>query len=135
MLLLDRQAWLFSVKTFLAALAALSNLVTNIVGFYAGVFIGLPIARKLYAFWTRVFRRPAAEIKEARFVAQPLVPVGDASVLPRKTSARPTAARHTAGHCTPAGQRAARADGRRAPAVPRYRSGAGVARRRPCHAQ
>ncbi|WP_051297772.1 DUF3100 domain-containing protein [Brevibacterium album] len=62
------------------ALAALSNLVTNIVGFYAGVFIGLPVARRLYLFWCRVFRRPAAEVEEARLVAKGLVPEGDASV-------------------------------------------------------
>ncbi|WP_017590060.1 DUF3100 domain-containing protein [Nocardiopsis ganjiahuensis] len=64
----------------ITALAALSNLVTNIVGFYSGVFIGLPIARRLYAFWCRVFRRPAAEIEEAGLVARGQVPEGDASV-------------------------------------------------------
>ncbi|MFE9243989.1 DUF3100 domain-containing protein [Nocardiopsis sp. NPDC006938] len=64
----------------IAALAALSNLVTNIVGFYAGVFIGLPVARRLYGFWCRVFRRPAPEIEEARLVARGRVPEGDASV-------------------------------------------------------
>lgn len=37
------------------ALAALSNLVTNIVGFYAGVFIALPMCKALYRFWKRVF--------------------------------------------------------------------------------
>jgi uncharacterized membrane protein YiaA len=37
------------------ALAALSNLVTNIVGFYAGVFLSLPLCRRLYAFWSRLF--------------------------------------------------------------------------------
>ncbi|WP_291793217.1 DUF3100 domain-containing protein [Brevibacterium sp.] len=62
------------------ALAALSNLVTNIVGFYSGVFIGLPVARKLYLFWCRLFRRPQVEIEEARLVAKGLVPAGDASV-------------------------------------------------------
>ncbi|WP_427135064.1 DUF3100 domain-containing protein [Pseudarthrobacter sp. S9] len=36
------------------ALAALSNLVTNIVGFYAGVFLSLPMCRALYRFWNRV---------------------------------------------------------------------------------
>ncbi|MGY2745041.1 DUF3100 domain-containing protein [Pseudarthrobacter sp. O4] len=39
------------------ALAALSNLVTNIVGFYAGVFLSLPLCRRLYAFWSRLFGR------------------------------------------------------------------------------
>ncbi|WP_251039832.1 DUF3100 domain-containing protein [Arthrobacter sp. ISL-72] len=39
------------------ALAALSNLVTNIVGFYAGVFIALPMCRKLYKMWSRIFGR------------------------------------------------------------------------------
>lgn len=39
------------------ALAALSNLVTNIVGFYAGVFVALPMCQKLYKIWSRVFRR------------------------------------------------------------------------------
>ena len=47
------------------ALAALSNLVTNIVGFYAGVYLALPAVRRLYAFWTRVLGRPRAEIEEA----------------------------------------------------------------------
>lgn len=37
------------------ALAALSNLVTNIVGFYAGVFIALPMCKALYRFWKRLF--------------------------------------------------------------------------------
>uniref|UniRef100_UPI0025F31EEE DUF3100 domain-containing protein n=1 Tax=uncultured Agrococcus sp. TaxID=382258 RepID=UPI0025F31EEE len=62
------------------ALAGISNLVTNIIGFYAGVFVGLPIARKLYLFWCRVFRRPAAEIAEARLVAKGQVPEGDAAL-------------------------------------------------------
>lgn len=39
------------------ALAALSNLVTNIVGFYAGVFIALPMCQKLYMMWSRIFGR------------------------------------------------------------------------------
>ncbi|MCX2750389.1 DUF3100 domain-containing protein [Arthrobacter sp. MI7-26] len=39
------------------ALAALSNLVTNIVGFYAGVFIALPLCQKLYKMWSRLFGR------------------------------------------------------------------------------
>lgn len=39
------------------ALAALSNLVTNIVGFYAGVFIALPMCQKLYTMWSRIFGR------------------------------------------------------------------------------
>ncbi|MGX1159440.1 DUF3100 family protein [Arthrobacter sp. SLBN-100] len=39
------------------ALAALSNLVTNIVGFYAGVFIALPMCQKLYRMWSRIFGR------------------------------------------------------------------------------
>ncbi|MBG6084105.1 DUF3100 domain-containing protein [Zhihengliuella flava] len=39
------------------ALAALSNLVTNLVGFYAGVFLSLPLAQRLYPFWSKVFRR------------------------------------------------------------------------------
>ncbi|MEO5319823.1 DUF3100 domain-containing protein [Arthrobacter sp. CC3] len=39
------------------ALAALSNLVTNIVGFYAGVFIALPLCQKLYKMWSRIFGR------------------------------------------------------------------------------
>lgn len=39
------------------ALAALSNLVTNIVGFYAGVFIALPMCQKLYTMWSRLFGR------------------------------------------------------------------------------
>ena len=63
----------------ITALAALSNLVTNIVGFYAGVFVGLPVARRLYAFWCSLLRRPAPEIEEARLVARGQVPEGDAS--------------------------------------------------------
>lgn len=39
------------------ALAALSNLVTNLVGFYAGAFVSLPMALRLYKFWARIFRR------------------------------------------------------------------------------
>ncbi|MFE4544063.1 DUF3100 domain-containing protein [Arthrobacter sp. NPDC056727] len=39
------------------ALAALSNLVTNIVGFYAGVFIALPLCQKLYRMWSRIWGR------------------------------------------------------------------------------
>ncbi|MDR4532618.1 DUF3100 domain-containing protein [Glutamicibacter sp. PS] len=39
------------------ALAALSNLVTNLVGFYAGVFLSMPMAQRLYTFWKRLFRR------------------------------------------------------------------------------
>lgn len=39
------------------ALAALSNLVTNLVGFYAGAFLSLPMSMRLYKFWSRLFRR------------------------------------------------------------------------------
>ena len=39
------------------ALAALSNLVTNLVGFYAGAFVSLPMSLRLYKFWSRIFRR------------------------------------------------------------------------------
>ncbi|WP_206324280.1 DUF3100 domain-containing protein [Streptomyces sp. HNM0574] len=41
----------------ITALAALSNLVTNLVGFYSGIFLALPLCRRLYAFWSRVFGR------------------------------------------------------------------------------
>lgn len=41
----------------ITALAALSNLVTNIVGFYSGIFLALPLCRRLYAFWMKVFGR------------------------------------------------------------------------------
>lgn len=37
--------------------AGLSNLVTNIVGLYAGYFVALPLAVRLYRFWSRVLRR------------------------------------------------------------------------------
>lgn len=37
--------------------AGLSNLVTNIIGLYAGYFVALPLAVRLYRFWSRVFRR------------------------------------------------------------------------------
>ncbi|GAA3702744.1 DUF3100 domain-containing protein [Zhihengliuella alba] len=43
--------------TEILALAALSNLVTNLVGFYAGVFLSLPLAQRLYKFWAKVFGR------------------------------------------------------------------------------
>lgn len=39
------------------ALAALSNLVTNLVGFYVGAFLSLPLSFRLYRFWARIFRR------------------------------------------------------------------------------
>jgi len=39
------------------ALAALSNLVTNLIGFYAGAFVSLPMSLRLYKFWSRIFRR------------------------------------------------------------------------------
>lgn len=39
------------------ALAALSNLVTNLIGFYAGAFLSLPMSLRLYKFWSRIFRR------------------------------------------------------------------------------
>ncbi|WP_432790830.1 DUF3100 domain-containing protein [Brevibacterium sp. K11IcPPYGO002] len=68
-----------SQATEIMALAGLSNLVTNIVGFYAGVFLSLPLARKLYLFWTRIWRRPTVEIEEAKLVARGAVPDGDAS--------------------------------------------------------
>lgn len=71
--------------TEIMALAGLSNLVTNIVGFYAGVFLSLPLARKLYLFWTKIWRRPAAEVEEAKLVAHGAIPDGDAS---RSGSAR-----------------------------------------------
>ncbi|MDI3404190.1 DUF3100 domain-containing protein [Streptomyces cavernicola] len=41
----------------ITALAALSNLVTNLVGFYSGIFLALPLCRRLYTFWSRVFGR------------------------------------------------------------------------------
>jgi hypothetical protein len=44
----------------ITALAALSNLVTNIIGFYAGVFLSLPLCRRLYTFWSRLFRKTDA---------------------------------------------------------------------------
>ena len=41
----------------ITALAALSNLVTNIIGFYAGVFLSLPLCRRLYTFWSGLLRK------------------------------------------------------------------------------
>ncbi len=41
----------------IVALAALSNLVTNLIGFYAGAFVSLPLSLRLYKFWSRIFRR------------------------------------------------------------------------------
>lgn len=74
------------------AVAGLSNLVTNIVGFYAGVFLSLPMARKLYLFWCRVWRRPAREIDEAKLVARGVIPDGDASRALKRTSSGPAGA-------------------------------------------
>lgn len=72
----------------LTALAGLSNLVTNIVGFYAGVFLALPVCKKLYAFWTRVFRRPTAEVEEARKIAR-------GEPVPEEEAGREALALHT----------------------------------------
>ncbi|WP_231939399.1 DUF3100 domain-containing protein [Brevibacterium siliguriense] len=79
--------------TEIMALAGLSNLVTNIVGFYAGVFLSLPLARKLYLFWTRIWNRPDAEVEEAKLVARGIVPDGDASEKSKRSEAvvRPSA--------------------------------------------
>ncbi|MGB3424989.1 MAG: DUF3100 domain-containing protein [Castellaniella sp.] len=37
--------------------AGLSNLVTNIVGIYAGYYVALPLAERLYGFWSKALRR------------------------------------------------------------------------------
>ncbi|GAA1407722.1 hypothetical protein AUR04nite_14040 [Glutamicibacter uratoxydans] len=58
------------------ALAALSNLVTNLVGFYAGVFLSLPLSQRLYKFWSRLFRRNDDGLKLA----------ADGSIKPSKSS-------------------------------------------------
>lgn len=76
----------------ITALAALSNLLTNIVGFYAGVFIALPMCRKLYAFWTKVFHKEdidelhRLESEAARpVVGQAQVESADADPVVRRT--------------------------------------------------
>jgi hypothetical protein len=43
------------LKDQIFVLAGLSNLVTNIVGIYAGYYIALPLAGRLYVFWCKVF--------------------------------------------------------------------------------
>jgi hypothetical protein len=45
------------LKDQIFVLAGLSNLVTNIVGIYAGYYIALPLAGRLYVFWCKVFHR------------------------------------------------------------------------------
>lgn len=49
------------IKDQILVLAGLSNLVTNIVGIYAGYYLALPLAEKLYPFWTKVLRRDATQ--------------------------------------------------------------------------
>lgn len=45
------------------ALAAISNLVTNIVGFYMGVYVVLPFARWFYRVWVRILRKEEADAR------------------------------------------------------------------------
>lgn len=45
------------LKDQIFVLAGLSNLVTNIVGIYAGYYLALPLAERLYAFWCKTFGR------------------------------------------------------------------------------
>lgn len=45
------------LKDQIFVLAGLSNLVTNIVGIYAGYYVALPLAQRLYAFWCKAFHR------------------------------------------------------------------------------
>lgn len=51
------------------ALAAISNLVTNIVGFYLGVFVVLPFCRWLYRFWTRALGKQEADARSVEVAA------------------------------------------------------------------
>ncbi|WP_434614349.1 DUF3100 domain-containing protein [Arthrobacter sp. A5] len=62
------------------ALAALSNLVTNIVGFYAGVFLSLPLCRRLYTFWSRLFGRDDDGRRVGRATQAAAVPAGPAAL-------------------------------------------------------
>ncbi|GAB3194564.1 DUF3100 domain-containing protein [Nesterenkonia suensis] len=45
------------------ALAAISNLVTNIVGFYMGVYVVLPFARWFYRVWVRILGKQEADAR------------------------------------------------------------------------
>lgn len=45
------------------ALAAISNLVTNIVGFYMGVYVVLPFARWFYRVWVKILRKEEADAR------------------------------------------------------------------------
>ncbi|GAA1175705.1 DUF3100 domain-containing protein [Nesterenkonia xinjiangensis] len=56
------------------ALAAISNLVTNIVGFYMGVYVVLPFARWFYRVWVKILRK---EETDARSIAADPVPVAE----------------------------------------------------------
>ena len=72
------------------ALAALSNLVTNIVGFYAGVFLSLPLCRRLYAFWSRLFGKDddGRSIRGAR--SKPALPAATQLAPPVVVDVDPT---------------------------------------------
>lgn len=50
------------LKDQIFVLAGLSNLVTNIVGIYAGYYIALPMAERLYTFWCKVFHRDPKQV-------------------------------------------------------------------------
>lgn len=45
------------------SLAAISNLVTNIAGFYLGVYVVLPFGRWFYRLWTRILRKEEADAR------------------------------------------------------------------------
>jgi len=44
-------------KEEILAVAGASNLITEVIGVYATVFLSLPLAEKLYPMWERIFRR------------------------------------------------------------------------------
>jgi hypothetical protein len=72
------------------ALAALSNLVTNIVGFYAGVFLSLPLCRRLYAFWSRLFGRDDDGRPTRGARSKPAVPAAARPAAPVAVEVDPT---------------------------------------------
>ncbi|MEV5052601.1 DUF3100 domain-containing protein [Arthrobacter sp. LAR12-1-1.1] len=72
------------------ALAALSNLVTNIVGFYAGVFLSLPLCRRLYAFWSRLFGKDDDGRSTRGARSKPVLPTATQLAAPVAVEADPT---------------------------------------------
>lgn len=51
-------------KDEILAVAGASNLITEVIGVYVTVFISLPLAERLYRFWTRVMNRGDADFAQ-----------------------------------------------------------------------